>query len=246
MNAESRAAAGLGELFYTDLANPDSAFYWLKFALRQKYDAGNAPRILYILSELATTYPDKSSVTAKEYQDKLLKDFPDSYFAKQLQNAVTDQKSKEEAADSAADAYTSAEALIESGKNSEAIAALGRIVRDYPASPVAAKSQYAIGWLYENRMSNMDSAAAEYKLVAARYPSTTYATAVSGRMLDTLALVPTKTDSASKSPQNQIQKQDSVRVQQPGIVPGIQKPGAPLSRRARILQSMSQKKIERN
>jgi TolA-binding protein len=245
-NVMSRAAAGLGELFYTDLANADSAFYWLKFALRQKYDASNAPRILYILAELAAANPDKSAVTAKEYQDRLLKDFPDSYFAKQLQHAATDQKVRDATVDSAANAYAVAEALIESGKNSEAVAALQKIVMDYPASPVAAKSQYAIGWLYENRLSNMDSAAAEYKLLTARYPSTTYAMAVSGRMLDTLAAVPTKTDSVLETPQAEVQKQDSTRVQQPGIVPGPQKPGAPLSRRARILQSMNQKKIERN
>ena len=243
--AKSRDAAGLGELFYTDLANPDSAIYWLKFALRQRYDATQAPRILYILSELATAHPDKSTVTAKEYQNKLIKDFPDSYFARQIQTGVTVQKLRDATADSATEAYASAETLIEMGKNQEAMVALNHIVRDFPATQVAAKSQYALGWMYENRLANMDSAAIEYKRLASRYPSTPFAAAVSGRMLDTLAAAPARTDSLSKSSQMQTPRQDSLRVRQTGIATGQQKPGAPLSRRARILQSMNVRKSER-
>ena len=243
-NTEERAGAGLGELFYTDLANPDSAFYWLKFALRHKYDASTAPRILYILAELAGTYPDKTSVLAKEYENQLVKDFPDSYFAKQSQNIAPDQLAKDRSMIDSENAYRAAESLLEEGKDSLAVVAFSQVVRHYPVSGVAAKSQYAIGWLYENRLAKMDSAAVKYKILIAQYPTSPYARAVSGKILDTLASVAAPIDTVARRAQLPTQKADSVRVQQANNPAGGPKPGAPLSRRARIQQSMNQNKIE--
>lgn len=244
----ARSAASLGELFYTDLVNPDSAIYWLRYSLLHKYDATNAPRILYMLSELATSYPDRTTVTSKEFQDQLIRDFPNSYFARQLQNPALGQQIERKEADSASVAYGFADSLIDSGKNEEAIAALKAIVDHYPDAPVAAKCRYAIGWLYENRLSRMDSAAAAYKLLLVLYPTTPYALAVNGKQLDTLAVTSMKTETLSPKLPVQSEKKDSAQVgetNRPDTKSSLVKPPGTLSRRARILQSMHTKPIER-
>jgi tetratricopeptide (TPR) repeat protein len=245
---QARASAGIGELFYTDLANPDSAIFWLKFSLVRQYDEHSAPRILYILSELATSYPDKTTVSAKEYQAQLIRDFPNSYFARQILHVTPDEQAEKKATDPAADAYTAAEALIDAGKNEKALAALKEIIRLYPTSPVAARCRYAIGWLYENRLAKMDSAAAEYKLLIAQYPKTPYALAVNARQLDTLATASVKADTVSGQLLPQTQKKDTVQVGQTSglnVKQATGKSPGSLSRRARILQSQHGKTTER-
>jgi tetratricopeptide (TPR) repeat protein len=242
-----RAAGNLGELFYTDLANPDSAIFWLRYALTQRYDSRNAPRMLYMLSELATTYPDKTRVTAKEFQDQLIRDFPDSYFARQLQNGPASAVVEKQDTDSAAVAYEIADSLIASHNNERAIAALDSIILRYPNSPQAAKSRYAIGWIYENRLSKMDSAAAEYKLLLVEYPMTPYAKVVSGRQLDTLAAKQAQTQPAV-SDTSAVSKKDTVLTgAKTELNPKstMTKPPGALSRRARILQSTQGKPVER-
>lgn len=245
---QARASAGIGELFYTDLANPDSAMFWLKFSLDRQYDEHSAPRILYILSELATSYPDKTTVSAKEYQAQLIRDFPNSYFARQIQHGTPDEKAEKKATDPAADAYNAAEVLIDTGKSEKALAALKEIIRLYPTSPVAAKCRYAIGWLYEIRFVKMDSAAAEYKLLITQYPNTSYALAVNARQLDTLATASVKADTISGQLLPQTQKKDTVQVGQTSglnVKQATSKSPGSLSRRARILQSQHGKTTER-
>lgn len=245
---EAKAASGLGELFYTDLANPDSAVYWLKFSLSQQYVESSAPRILYILSQLATTYPEKTRATATEYQGQIVKDFPKSYFAKQILHPEATDSTEQSSVDSAGIKYVAAEAMIEAGKNDEALDALNDIIARYPASPHAAKCRYALGWLYENRLGKMDSAAAEYKVLIAQYPATSFAKAVSQRQLDTLTVATAKTDTALSNPVVQTPKKETAQSGQgSGQLPrqDLSKPPGKLSRRARILQSQHTKPKER-
>ncbi len=245
---KARAGASLGELFYTDLANPDSAVAWLRYALTYRYDRQNAPRMLYMLAELANTYPDKTKVTAKEYEDQLIRDFPDSYFARQLQNVAPGTDVEEQKTDSAAVAYAIADSLIAAGENGQAIVLLQTVIADYPSSPQAAKSRYAIGWIYENRLSKMDSAAAQYKMLLSEYPSTPFAKVISGRQLDTLATVQSQTNSLPSDTTASVSRKDTTQAAtttQLNTKSTTMKPPGTLSRRARILQSTQGKQMER-
>jgi TolA-binding protein len=245
---KARVGAGLGELFYTDLANPDSAFHWYKYSLEHQYTEHNSPRILYILAELAASYPSKSAFTPDQYRAQLVKDFPNSYFARQVQNLSVDESALPKVTDSAQEAYDVAEGLIESGKNDDAVTALRAIIAKYPESPVIPRCRYAIGWLFENRFAEMDSAAAQYKLLLAEYPNTSYAKAVGSRVLDTLSLAPSKIDSTSAASAPRTEANDSVKTARAGELtakPGIPKTPGHLSRRAKVLQSQSLKKNER-
>jgi tetratricopeptide (TPR) repeat protein len=245
---QARAAASLGELFYTDLANPDSAIFWLRYSLLHQYVEHSAPRILYILSELATSHPDKTTVTSKEFQDQIVRDFPNSYFAKQILHEDTSETTEQAVADSAAIAYNVAEGLIDSGKNEEALAALEAIVAQYPSAPVVAKCRFAMGWLYENRLAQMDSAAGEYKILLAQFPSTPYARAVGQRQLDTLSNVPAKADTTTSKQSEEQEKKEKPKIGQAGDVGLKQDPSKPpgtLSRRAKILQSQHRSQSER-
>ena len=245
---QARAAANIGELFYTDLANPDSAFYWLKYSLLHQYVEHSAPRILYMLSELAASHPDKTTVTSKEYEDQIVRDFPNSYFARQLQSQDSTVASDQAVADSAAIAYKVAEGLIESGKNVEALTALDAIMMRYPNAPLAAKCRYAMGWLYENRLAQMDSAADQYKILLAQFPSTPYARAIKGRQLDTLSTSPAAADTTPSEQSAQPGKKRTDKIDRgtgAGVKQNLNKPPGALSRRAKILQSQHRRQTER-
>jgi tetratricopeptide (TPR) repeat protein len=245
---EARAAASLGELFYADLSNPDSAFFWLEFAIQKEYGETSSPRILYILAQLASTYPEKTLVTADRFRTQLFKDFPNSIFAKQLQSPADTVLVEKTARDPAEEQYAVVEGLIEAGKTEDALTHLRQITKKYPSSPVSAKSQYAIGWLFENRFAKPESAIVQYKALLAQYPSSGYARIVSTRMLDTLSASPARADSVSGGVAPQTQKRDSVQARSPqaNTKQNTAKPGAPLSRRAKVLQSEALKKTEKD
>lgn len=212
--AVAQYAAGLGDLFYAELGNPDSAIYWLTLALRNNAKQDKEPRILYTLAQLAETYPEKTPKTAAEYQDDLVKNHPHSFFAKQIRGLSNSSSDAESPSDPAEQEYAIAEGLIDSGKYPLALERLQKITRTYPASPISAKSQYAIAWMYEYRLGEPDSARAQYKSLLGRYPNSPYSRLVAARILDTTATQVVSVDSNNVRSAPVIEKRDTVRVKE--------------------------------
>jgi len=211
-NAVAQYAAVLGDLFYAELGNPDSAIYWLTVALGKKANKDKAPRILYTLTQLAESYPGKTPKTPAEYQDDLVRNFPRSFFARQIRGPSTALKDIESPSDSAEQEYAVAEGLLESGKYTLALDRLQKITTAYPSSPVSAKSQYAIGWVYEYKLGRPDTARVKYKSLLGRYPNSPYSRLVAARMLDTTAIQVASIDSNAVQSAPVIERRDTVRV----------------------------------
>ncbi|MBI2619131.1 MAG: tetratricopeptide repeat protein [Ignavibacteriales bacterium] len=189
----------IGEIFYAELENPDSAVSWYKRAMPGLQDSARSARVLFVLAELSAVYPEKGYGAAEELYQRIIKEYPTSVYAirskRQLGIPV-----EPAAADSGQFLYRNAEKLIESGKYDDAIKILRTIVRDHPVSPYAAKSEYATGWLYEYRLAKPDSALNYYKSLVESYGTSSYAAAVRHRIRREVEETPVDTTKKSLPP----------------------------------------------
>lgn len=66
--------------------------------------------------------------------------------------------------------YRQADSLITAQRYQPALDLLQRIHREFPETEFGAKALYARGWLFENRVMQLDSALADYQRFQAQYP----------------------------------------------------------------------------
>jgi hypothetical protein len=90
----------------------------------------------------------------------------------------------EEKTDSAKGFYEQGEHAIDKGQFVQALENFSEIEKRYPLSPLAAKSVFAKGWIYEYRLKKYDSAAVQYKILERKYTSSSFARIVHGRTLE--------------------------------------------------------------
>ncbi|MGA3287554.1 MAG: tetratricopeptide repeat protein [Bacteroidota bacterium] len=177
---KSIAAQDLGDIFYSEVVVPDSAFYWYEKSLALDYSLIRSPRILYILAELSRMNTGKKYHTPEEYYTRLDHDFPESIYAEEARRFLGKESSVKKT-DSAAISYEQAEKQIETKQYTNAIKAFHNIAQSYPKSPLAAKSEYAIGWILENHLEQPESALVQYQYVVKYYDGTKYAIAAANR-----------------------------------------------------------------
>ncbi|MEP0822898.1 MAG: tetratricopeptide repeat protein [Ignavibacterium sp.] len=163
----------IAELFYADLGAEDSARTWYSIAVRGLADSVRVPRACYILAELTPDHADSLLSRVLEY--------PGSPYAP-LAASRLGMQPEPERIDPASGLYAEIEGQIESGDYASAVRRLRALMRDHAESPYAAKSLYALGWLYEHRLGRPDSALLCYTTVMERYGNTRFAQAVRDRL----------------------------------------------------------------
>lgn len=166
-------AYDLGEVFYAELQKQDSAEVWYRAALESLKDSTRTPRILFILAEL-------SKDGSGELYETVIKSYPRSPYAVRAKMKLGLQV--EPAVDSAAFVYREAEKSVESGEYQKAIGQFKDIARIYPQSPYAAKSAYALGWVYEHRLQQPDTALSFYRSLVEHFGTSEYARVVRRRI----------------------------------------------------------------
>ena len=177
---KSIAAQELGDIFYSEIVVPDSAFYWYNKSLLWSYKNSSNARILYILAELSRTNPERKYPTPEEYYSRLDHDFPESMYAEEARRFLRKISSLAKT-DTASEYFAQSEKQVDAKEYEKAIATLRFIVHSFPQSPVAARSEYAIGWIMEHRLAQPESARDQYKRVIKNYKGTKYAQAASNR-----------------------------------------------------------------
>lgn len=194
---KAKVAYDLGEVFYSELEKADSAVFWYREALTASLDSTRAARILFVLAELARTHPQGGYGDSKDLYQRLMENYPNSVFTREAKIQLGMEVPRLET-DAAETLYASAEQLLDTGKPGQAIVGLERILRDFPWSPYAAKSRYAIAWIYEYRLQQPDSALIHYKAVADFYGNSTYAS--SARMRVASEIPPDSSSHVRKPP----------------------------------------------
>ena len=216
---KSIAAQELGDIFYSEVVVPDSAFYWYNQSLSWSSNPSRTPRILYILAELSRTNPEKKFPAPEEYHSRLDRDFPESVYAEEARRFLRKETSTTKT-DTASEYYAQSEKQVDAKQYEKAIGTLRSIIQSFPKSPLAAKSEYAIGWIMENHLAQPESAMMQYKRVAKNYKGTMYALAASKRFVEVQQSDTAKTDTLKIKNNPQSQKSfspDSIQRNATGI-----------------------------
>lgn len=168
----------LGNLFYTELDRPDSAFYYYNDLVEHHDLQAQKPHVLYAL---ANYYLSRDSVKA----DSLLNYIYDNYRSESIVNAAAEILKKPKIDfkyDPAKDLYREAEVLMQKDEVKSSLKKFLSIPAAYPSSEYAAKSLLAGGYLLEEKLKLMDSAAVVYDSLVTKYPKTAFAQKVSPKL----------------------------------------------------------------
>ncbi len=171
----------LASLFYSGFGNIDSARNWFSSVADDHPESKYTARALYTLAQIARTdTADRSSYADSLYREIVAR-FPDSEFAAESRRLLGLPAPPKEV-DSLQIRYQRAESLLAEGQTQAALTALRGIVASDTSSAISAKSQFTMGWIYENVKPNSDSSMLHYKRLVNRHPSSQYAGAVRAKL----------------------------------------------------------------
>jgi tetratricopeptide (TPR) repeat protein len=165
----------LAGLLYLEFELPDSAIVWYRQLATEFESSPLASRALYAMAEVYSSRGYASMVDS--LYDIILRRYPASPYADQI-NRMRGLKVTPASQDSTEIQYSTAQQHLASGRPDSAVQLLKRIVRKNPAAPIAPRSMYAVGWIYEHQLAKYDSAAAWYRYLVAEHPTSTYANQV--------------------------------------------------------------------
>lgn len=167
----------LGDLFYLDIDQPDSALYWYQKVVTENPESEYAPRALYTLAEIYRTVEKKDSTFEDSLYSLIVEKYPHSQYAQESRKNLGLPLLVEKK-DPAEGLYLTAETFFDSAKVDSAFPILDSIADHYRTSQFAPKALYSKGWLYENTLGKRDSASVVYRKLLALYPDSKYAVAV--------------------------------------------------------------------
>ena len=172
----------LATLFYAGFSLPDSAEAWFDTLLTRYPNGPNTPRAWYVHAQIVTS---RDTVAGKRVADSLysciVQNFPQSEFATVARRKLG-LPPVVATVDSAEVEYHQAEELLLKGEYQSAIDSFLAVSKAHPRSPFASRAQYAVGWLYEEKLLLGDSALTTYRNLIKNYPSSSYAALVRPRV----------------------------------------------------------------
>lgn len=169
----------LGNLFLTEFNVPDSALNLYNKILIEYPSPTYYPNTLYALGSYYLTLDDKTKA------DSLFNIIYDKYKDRTIVNSAASKLNKpliDLKFDPAKDLFASAEDLMLEGKFDQSLIKLYNIYRKHPKSGVAPQALYTSGWILENDLSLLDSAAMVYDTLIAKYPASVYVKNVSKKV----------------------------------------------------------------
>jgi hypothetical protein len=206
----------LGALFFNTLEVNDSAAYWFTRLLTEYPGSPYVPRALYIMAQIARQ--DSQPAVA----DSLYRVLADSFATTEFGGAARKFLGYEHTADSSdvmEGLYRTAEETLEAGRPAEAVEQFKALAASHPSSNVAAKAEYASGWIYEQILAMPESAEVYYRRVAEHFTGSPYALAAKPKIdavdqykREQAALEKARTDSLARA---EAPKSDTTSAQAP-------------------------------
>jgi len=187
----------LGDIFFTELNNPDSAAYYYILAEKICPDSALLPRLFFMSGLLAQTVPMPRS--SLDYFRDIVTRFPNSPYATPAMKSLGYEIAEN---DSAEQLYRNAEQFLDLHEYHKAFSIFDYIEKEYPLSPYAPKSLYAKAFTYEYYLKNYDSAVVHYKKLRAQYSNSQYGLLAKKMILDSTEIptVAPDTVAAKKNP----------------------------------------------
>ena len=158
----------IGELFWLEMDLPDSAC--ALFKRLAVYGDTLRPKALYSASYISRSGLKDTAVSDSLYR-VLLKDYPSNVYTKKAQIDRGDKITVHTRADSANDAYQSAESLFcYINKPEEASAAFKTVYETYPNCETGIKALYASAWINDQVLKNNKTAYKLYHTLCDSFP----------------------------------------------------------------------------
>jgi TolA-binding protein len=169
-----------GNLFFTELNITDSAYAYYS-DVAENYDSLTfLPQLIYALGSYYQTQNDYVKA------DSMFNIIYENYKSEKIVNAAAEKLNKPKIDfefDPAKDFYVKAEELIKKEEFSASLKSFYSIYNDFPSSKFAPKSLLAAGWILENKLKLLDSAASVYDTLITKYPRTEYASSISPKII---------------------------------------------------------------
>jgi outer membrane protein assembly factor BamD (BamD/ComL family) len=169
----------LANLFFTELNVADSGYYYYRDITENYPGSRYHSRSLY---SIGTYY---NGVGRKVEADSIFNFIYDNYKNENIVNAAAVQIKKplvNLTYDPADELYVDAEKKLLEKKFDESVNKFYNIFQEYPKSPLAPKALYAGGWILENELKLLDSAAVFYDSINVKYPQSQYASKIKPKL----------------------------------------------------------------
>jgi TolA-binding protein len=161
----------LGNLFLAELNIPDSAYWYYNSNLTTYPNSTYHASTLYAMGSYYLTLDNKKRA------DSLFNIIYDNYKNERVVNAAASKLNKpliDLDYDPAEEKYLEAESLMLLEDYAGAINGFYKVYKTYPGSPFAPKALYTCGWILENELFLLDSAATYYDSLIVNYPASEY------------------------------------------------------------------------
>lgn len=170
----------LGNLFFTEFNALDSAYKYYNNIVTEFPATWFYPNALFAIGSYYSSVSD--SVKA----DSIFNFIYDNFKHNTIVNAAAEKLKKpliDFDADSAKKLYVEAENLTNNGSQSASVLKYYEIFTKFPKSTIAPKALYAGGYVLENNLYLLDSAAVLYDSLMVKYPGTEYANKVIPKLM---------------------------------------------------------------
>lgn len=170
-----RTSYKLGNLFFTEINVTDSAEFYYKKSLDHNLTPNMRSKVVFALGNVYEVQENQKKA------DSLFNYVYQNYKSFEIVNEAAKKLGKEEVVmrtDKAQNRYLAAEENLWSENYDSAIVQLYSIYNKYPNSTYAPKALYTIGYIYENNLNKLDSAAVVYDTLNSKYTNTKYARTV--------------------------------------------------------------------
>jgi len=161
----------LGNLFLAELNIPDSAYWYYNSNLTTYPNTSYHANTLYAMGSYYLTVDNKNRA------DSLFNIIYDNYKNERVVNAAANKLNKpliDLDYDPAEEKYLESESLMLLEDYADAINGFYKVHKTYPGSPFAPKALYTCGWILENELFLLDSAATYYDSLVVNYPASEY------------------------------------------------------------------------
>ncbi|NWF90729.1 MAG: tetratricopeptide repeat protein [Ignavibacteriaceae bacterium] len=211
-NIIAKSEYDLAGLFDDDFKLPDSAFFYYSNIVDSFANSRLYVNALYSLGVYHSSYGNR------EKADSIFNFIYNNYKTERVVNAAANQLKLPLLNfnfDPATELYSSAESKMLNKLYTESIKDFYSIFQSYPKSPLAPKALLAGGWILENELKLLDSAAVIYDTLNVRYPQSQYASTVKSKLNFYKQEADRKKkiieDSLKQMEANKLAKQDSLK-----------------------------------
>ncbi len=163
----------LAEFFLLNMQNYDSAEVAYKRFIATYQDSVLVPKSYYALYYLYD-FELKHREKADSIKNIILSDYPESVYAEHLLKEDLPEQQKEVEVDSVKKRYRLGENLMFAEDYPAALSIFEEIAVTDSGSVWAEKARYAIGWIYEKKLQDIENAIIAYGTVVKEYPNSAY------------------------------------------------------------------------